>query len=88
MSPHIRRTLGVFHHRVIFRLTGQKPRCQVDGSWVYPPLDMSTEEAGLEEVEIYVTHCHNTAAHFIVTTPITNLCLVKERRHGVRVSHR
>ena len=34
MLPHIGRTLGVFHHRVVRRLTGRQPRRGLEGSWV------------------------------------------------------
>ena len=47
MTPHIRRVLGGFHHRVALRLTGRQPWRGRDGVWVYPPLEDTTVEAGL-----------------------------------------
>ena len=67
---------------------GWQPICLVYGIWVYPPLEVATEEAYLEEVDMYVTHRHNTVAHFIMTRPIVDLCLAAERRSGARVSQR
>ena len=43
-------------------------------------------EVGLQDVETYVYHRHNTVAKFIATRPIMELCLVEERRPGPRIS--
>ena len=43
-------------------------------------------EVGLEEVEMYVVRRHNAVAQHIVTSMILELCLVEERRPGVRVN--
>ena len=42
-------------------------------------------EAGLQEVETYVSRGCNTVTQFIVTRPIVELCLTAERRPGSRV---
>ena len=42
-------------------------------------------EAGLEEVNTYVSQLHNTFAQFIETRLIMDICLVTERRPGVWV---
>ena len=70
MSPLIGKALGGFHHRVIHQLTGRYPRHQVDGSWVYPHLEAVTVEAGLEEVNMYVTRLQKTVSPFIAIIPI------------------
>ena len=44
------------------------------------------EEAGLQEVETYVSRRHNKAAQFIMTIPIMDLCLAAERSPGSRVT--
>ena len=62
MSPCIGRTLVGFHHRVAHRLTGHQPRNGLDGMWVYPPLAEVIVEAGLHEVETYVSRCQNTVS--------------------------
>ena len=41
MYPRIGILLGGFHHRLVRRLTGRKPRNRTDGTWVYPPLEES-----------------------------------------------
>ena len=42
-------------------------------------------EAGLQEVDTYVSLCHNTVAQFVATRPTFDLCLASERRPGQRV---
>ena len=56
--------------------------------WVYPLLDYSMSEVGMQEVETYVSCRQNTGAQFIATRPIMDLCLEAERRPGTRVSKR
>ena len=46
------------------------------------------EDAGLQEVESYVSHRQNTVAKFIATKPIIDLCLAAEWRSGPRVFKR
>ena len=43
-------------------------------------------EAGLQEVDTYVSNRHNTVAQSIVTRPIIDLCLVAARMMGSRVA--
>ena len=45
-------------------------------------------EAGLQEVEIYISFCHNTVAQSIAISPIMDLFLVAERFMGSRVAKR
>ena len=54
-------------------MTGRKPQRGRDGVCKYPTLEDVVEEAGLKEVENYVSHLQNTVAHFIATRPIMNL---------------
>ena len=42
-------------------------------------------EAGIQEVETYVSHCQNTVAQYIANRPIMYLSLVVEQRPGTRV---
>ena len=44
------------------------------------------EKLVMQEVDTYVSLCHNTAAQFIATRPIMDLCLVVDQRPGPRVS--
>ena len=86
MSPRIGRRMGEFNHLVIHRLMVWQPIFLVYGIWVYPPLEVAMEEADLEELEMHVTHRHNTVTHFTATIPIVDLCLAAERSPGARVS--
>ena len=69
-------------------MTGRKPQRGRDGVCKYPTLEDVVEEAGLKEVENYVSHLQNTVAHFIATRPIMDLCLATKRRLGSRVAKR
>ena len=42
-------------------------------------------EAGMQEVETYVSRRQNTVAQFIATRPIMDLCLAAERIPGPRI---
>ena len=55
---------------------------------MYPLLEDMMAEAGLQEVETYISLRHNTVAQCIVTRPITELFLAEEQRLGPRVSNR
>ena len=45
-------------------------------------------EAGLQEVETYVSRRQNTDAQFIATRLIMDLCLAVERRQGSEVENK
>ena len=51
MSPRIWRTLDGFHHKVARRLEKMQPKRDMMGGWIYPPLDATMKEVGMEEVE-------------------------------------
>ena len=70
MSPHIGKTLVSFHHRMDHRLIGHKPWKGLYVMWVYPPLTEVMAEAGLHEVETYVSQHQNTVSQYIVTSTI------------------
>ena len=44
-------------------------------------------EAGLQEVETFVSLRQNTVTQFIATRPVVDLCLAAKRRPGPRVSN-
>ena len=46
--------------------------------WAYPPVEDLMLEAGLQEVETYVSRRQNTVAQFIVTRLIMDLCLAAD----------
>ena len=77
--------LGAFHHRVDLKLTGRQPQKGRDGGWVYPPMEDVMAEAGLQELETYVSHHQNTVSQYISNRPIMDLFLATKRRPGPRV---
>ena len=75
MTPHIGRFGDRLDQRVAHRLTGRQPRRGRDSGWVYPPLEEAMVEAGLKEVETYVSCRKKKVAQFIATRPIVDMCL-------------
>ena len=57
-----------------------------DGSWVYPHMEDAMTEAGLQEVEIFISCHQNTMVQYIATRPIIDLCLAEKWKLGPRVS--
>ena len=53
---------------------------------MYPLLEDMTEEAGMQELETYVSRRHNTVTQFIVTRPIMDLCMAAWQRPEPLVS--
>ena len=76
----MKRVLGRLHHRVDRRLMGWQPRKGQDIGCFYPPLEDAMAEAGLQELETYVSCFQNTVAQYIVTRPIMDLCLAAKQR--------
>ena len=64
------------------------PHKNLDGTCLYPPLEEEISEAGVQEVDTYVTLRQNTVAKFIAVRPIMDLCLEAARRTGDQVSNR
>ena len=86
LTLFIKIVLGRFHHRVDHRLTGWQPQNGSNGGWFYPPLEDVMVEAGLQEVETYVSFCQNIVAPYIATRYIVDLCLAEKWRPGPRVA--
>ena len=84
----MKRVLGGFNHRVDRRLTGGKLWKFRYGCWVYPSLEDMMAEAGLQEMETYVSGRKNTVAQYITTRPIMDLHLAAKRRPGPRMEMR
>ena len=53
-----------------------------------PPMEDAMAEAGLQELENYVSRNQNTVAQYIATTTIIYLCLEEKWRPGARVAIR
>ena len=85
LTPRIKRVLGRFHHRVACRITVSQTQKVRYGGWVYPPLEDAMVEAGLQEVETYVSLRQNTVAQYISARHIMDLCLAAKRRPEPRV---
>ena len=84
----MKRVLGRFHHKVARRLKGWQPRKGWYGGSFYPSLEDVIEEAGLQEMETYVSGRQNKVAQYIATIPIVGLCLAAKQKPGPRVEMR
>ena len=78
----MQKVMGGFQHRVARRLMVRQPRKGRYRGLVYPPLEDAMAEAGLQEVDTYVSSRQNTVAQYIATRPIMYLFLAAKRRTG------
>ena len=53
-DPCMERDLGSFRHRVAWRIKGRHSIRQEEGGWYFPPLTIAMEEAGFEEIGVYI----------------------------------
>ena len=56
--------------------------------WEYPPLAAAMEEAGFEEIGVYIKRRKNTSSQYIATQTIMDLCERYIWRPGAWVSWR
>ena len=54
---------------------------------MYPPLEEVITDAGIHEVETYVSRRQNRVVKLIATRPIMDLCLEAARRPGSKVAN-
>jgi hypothetical protein len=52
------------------------------GEQIYPPIDKVLEEVCLWSIADYIQKQQNTAADYVVTQPIFDLCLDSEQQSG------
>ena len=64
------------------------PKRQLDGTWVYPPIGAALATVGLDEIRVYIDPQYNTAAQYITTHHMMNLCLASDRRPGMQLLRR
>ena len=81
----MRRDLGRLHNRVSKRIMVRQLQRRLDGRWEYPLFVEAMWEVGLEEAEPYLLRRKNTAAQYIVTRPILELCEEAVKRYGTWV---
>ena len=88
LTPHMEWDMDSFQHRFPRRITGSHPRRWGEGGWEYPPLTSAMEETVSKETGVYIQKRQNTAAQYIATRPILNLCERSVWRLGAWVSRR
>ena len=74
MTPRMGWALGIFQHGFTRRIKGGQTKIWEEGGWEYPPLAAATEEAGFEDMGAYVLKRQDTAAQYIATQTILDLC--------------
>ena len=67
-------------------MENMKPKRDMKGRRIYPPLDAAMKAVVLEEVETYILCRQNTVDQYITTRPILELCLETGRHTGAQVS--
>ena len=55
---------------------------------MYPPILAALVMVGLEDIGVYIYLRQNTVAQYIAIRPIMDLCLVAERKPGMRLYRR
>ena len=73
-NPRMGRALGSFQPRFAMHITGRHPRRQVGGIWEYLLLETEMEEAGFEDMGVYVLKRQSMVAQYIATWPILDPC--------------
>ena len=86
MNPQLEKSLEGFHHREAGRMVGMGPKCQRDGTWVYPTIGEALAMLVLEEIGVYISRRQNTVAQYIPNRHIMHLCLAAERNPGMHLS--
>jgi hypothetical protein len=66
LSPSSVKHLEGFHIRATWRMTGNRPKQDVDGSWTYPRSADVLNAAGLKTITHYMEVRRQTVANFIV----------------------
>ena len=73
-TPRFGRALESFQHRFAWRITGRQPIIREEEGWEYPPLALEMEEAGFDEIRVYILNRQNMVSQYIATQPIMDLC--------------
>ena len=88
MTPRLDKYLEGFHHRAARQIAGMGPKCQRDGTWVYPLIGAALAMVGLEEIRVYIARLQNMVAKYIATCPIMGLCVAVEQKPVIRLSRK
>ena len=88
VTPCTGKALGGFHTHVERRLTGQMTGRTPDGRWRYTSEEAAREEVGFLTMEEYIRRQKNTAAQYIDTRSLLDLCEGSERDLGARLGMR
>ena len=81
-DPPLEKCLEGFHHRAVQRMAGMGSKSQRDGTWMYTPVGVALEMAGLGYIGVFISRLH---VQYIVTRTIMDLCLAAEQSPGLRL---
>ena len=85
-DPQLEKALTGFHHQEVRRMAGMVPKRQLDGTWVYTPIQEALAMVGLDEIRAYIARRQNKVSQYIATRTIIDLCMVAEGRVVMRLS--
>ena len=88
LTPRMENALDSFQSRVARKITGRQLRLKKDGRWIYPPMAGITKDTVMVGIRTSILRRQNTAAQYIATRPILDLCEQATRRPGARVPRR
>ena len=77
-----------FHHRAVRRMVGMFPKCQWNGTCVYPLIGAVLATVGMDAIDVCIARHQNIVAQYIVTCHIMYLCLAAEQNPGLRLSRK
>ena len=78
LTPWLEKPLKGFHPWAVRQMAGMLPIIQRDGTWVYTPIGEALKMMGIDEIGVYITRHQNTAAQYIASCTIMDLCLAEE----------
>ena len=56
MNPRLEKALEGFYHRSAQWVAGMVPKCQQDGTWVFPPIGAALEIVAMYNIGVYIAH--------------------------------
>ena len=88
INPRMGQVLGGFQYQVARRLEGCLPQWRIDGKWEYTSAEEARAEVGFEPMETYIRKRQETAAQYIATRSILDLCEAADKNQEVQVGVR
>ena len=72
-TPQMERALSIFQHMVARQITRSQTSQIGEGRWEYPTQVAAIEEAGFEDIWVYMTRAHNMVVQYIAMRLILDI---------------